>query len=74
MIDELEISRITLSIGITEYQRNEGRDQFVHRADLTMYQAKRKEGNSVMISPDVKASRFTDIQQNRWVSVYSKLE
>jgi diguanylate cyclase (GGDEF)-like protein len=74
MIDELEISRITLSIGITEYQRNEGRDQFVHRADLTMYQAKRKEGNSVMISPDVKAPRFTDIQQNRWVSVYSKLE
>jgi diguanylate cyclase (GGDEF)-like protein len=61
-IDEKEVSGITLSIGITEYQKNEGRDRFVHRADVTMYQAKQNEGNSIMISPDVGGARFTVVQ------------
>lgn len=55
VIDEKEISEITLSIGIAEYQMNEGNRQFVHRADVTMYEAKRREGNYVVISPDVKS-------------------
>jgi diguanylate cyclase (GGDEF)-like protein len=62
LMDEKEISGITLSIGITEYQKNEGRDRFVHRADLTMYQAKQNEGDSIMMSPDVEAARFTVVQ------------
>jgi diguanylate cyclase (GGDEF)-like protein len=48
-INKKEISKITLSIGITEYQMNEGSQQFVHRADLKMYEAKRHKGNCVII-------------------------
>jgi GGDEF domain-containing protein len=33
---------------------NEGNQQFVHRADVTMYEAKQRGGNSVIISPDAK--------------------
>ena len=51
VIDEKEISGITLSIGITEYQKNEGAQKFVHRADLIMYEAKQRKGNSVVVSP-----------------------
>ncbi len=54
IINEKEISEITLSIGIAEYQMNEGNQQFVHRADVTMYEAKQRGGNSVIISPDAK--------------------
>ena len=54
VINEKEISEITLSIGIAEYQMNEGNQQFVHRADVTMYEAKQRGGNSVIISPDAK--------------------
>jgi len=53
VINEKEISNITPSIGIAEYQRNEGQEQFVHRADVTMYEAKRLGGNRVVISPAV---------------------
>ena len=52
VINEKEISEITVSIGIAEYQMNEGNQHFVHRADVTMYEAKRCDGNSVSISPD----------------------
>ena len=51
MINENEISGITSSIGIAEYQINEGYQQFVHRADVTMYEAKQRGGNGVFISP-----------------------
>jgi diguanylate cyclase (GGDEF)-like protein len=51
MISEKEISGITSSIGIAEYQVNEGYQQFVHRADVTMYEAKQRGGNGVIISP-----------------------
>ncbi len=54
VINEKEISEITLSIGIAEYQMHEGNQQFVHRADTTMYEAKQHKGNSVIISPDTK--------------------
>jgi diguanylate cyclase (GGDEF)-like protein len=37
VILEQEIAKITLSLGIAEHQRNEKREQFVHRADVTMY-------------------------------------
>jgi diguanylate cyclase (GGDEF)-like protein len=50
VIDGKEISEITPSIGIAEYQMNEGGQQFVHRADVTMYEAKQSGGNSVVIS------------------------
>jgi len=63
-INEKEISEITLSIGITEYQKNEGNEQFVHRADIIMYEAKRQEGNSVIISPELHQSRLTAIPQH----------
>ena len=51
-IDEKEIKKFTLSIGIAEYQKNEGMEQFLHRADLIMYEAKKCEGNSVVLEPE----------------------
>jgi diguanylate cyclase (GGDEF)-like protein len=63
VINEKEISEITLSIGIAEYQMSEGNQQFVHRADVTMYEAKRREGNSLIISPDVKDPPITAVPQ-----------
>ncbi|MGD9240820.1 MAG: diguanylate cyclase [Desulfobacterales bacterium] len=51
LINDKEISKITSSIGIAEYQINEGHKQFVHRADVTMYEAKQRGGNGVIISP-----------------------
>ena len=56
VINEKEILDITSSIGIAEYQRNEGHQQFVHRADVTMYEAKQQGGNGVIISPAVNVS------------------
>jgi diguanylate cyclase (GGDEF)-like protein len=50
LINEKEISGITPSIGIAEYQINEGHQQFVHRADVTMYEAKQGGGNGVIIA------------------------
>ena len=50
-ISKKQISGITLSIGITEYIKNEGQETFIHRADIAMYEAKRHEGNSLIISP-----------------------
>ena len=63
-INDKEISEITLSIGIAEHQKNERTQQFVHRADVTMYEAKLHEGNCVIISPESKVTRFTAILQN----------
>jgi diguanylate cyclase (GGDEF)-like protein len=51
-INGKEISKISLSIGIAEYTMMEGSHQFVHRADVTMYEAKLREGNSVVISSE----------------------
>jgi diguanylate cyclase (GGDEF)-like protein len=64
VINEKEISKITLSIGIAEYQRNEDNQQFIHRADLTMYEAKLLKGNSVIISPEMKELPITAIAQH----------
>ena len=64
MINEKEISDITLSIGIAEYQMNEGDQQFVHRADVTMYEAKLREGNSVVISQDAKVLSITALHNS----------
>ena len=63
-INEIKISDITLSIGIAEYQRNEGLQQFVHRADITMYEAKQHERNSLIISPEVKYPPITVLPHN----------
>ena len=54
VINDKELSEVTLSIGIGEYRINEGTDQFVHRADVLMYEAKGRGGNNVVISPDLK--------------------
>lgn len=51
VIHDKEITKITLSIGIAEYQRNEKKEQFVHRADVTMYEAKKRGGNDIAVSP-----------------------
>ncbi|MGD9044168.1 MAG: diguanylate cyclase [Desulfobacterales bacterium] len=51
LINDKKRSKITSSIGIAEYQINEGTQQFVHRADVTMYEAKQRGGNGVIISP-----------------------
>ena len=59
IINGKEIPKTTLSIGIIEYQKNEDKEQFVHRADLTMYESKRQGGNRVTISTDVEAPRLT---------------
>jgi len=55
VILEQEITKITLSIGIAEYQRNEKKEQFVHRADVTMYEAKQKGGNNIAVSSKLAA-------------------
>ena len=52
VILEKQISKITLSIGIAEYLRNEEMKQFIHRADVTMYQAKKSGGNKIFIMPN----------------------
>ena len=64
VIKEKEILKITPSIGIAEYQRNEGQQQFVHRADVTMYEAKRCGGNRVVISPAVHNPIITTVPQH----------
>ena len=58
--NKIEISKITLSIGIAEYQMNEGNQQFVHRADLTMYEAKQQGGNRVIVSPTDNGKSTSD--------------
>ena len=55
VIREQEIAKITLSMGVAEYQRNEKKEQFVHRADVTMYEAKKKGRNSIAVSPILAA-------------------
>ncbi|MBT8271480.1 MAG: GGDEF domain-containing protein, partial [Bacteroidia bacterium] len=52
VILDKQISKITLSIGIAEYLRNEEMKQFIHRADVTMYQAKKSGGNKIFIMPN----------------------
>ena len=60
VVNKIEISKITLSIGIAEYQMNEGNQQFLHRADLTMYEAKQRGGNRVIVSPDGNGTSTSD--------------
>jgi diguanylate cyclase (GGDEF)-like protein len=64
VIEGKEISNITPSIGIAEYQMNEEFQQFVHRADVTMYEAKQQGGNGVIISPAVNEPVITAIPQH----------
>lgn len=63
IVCEKEISKITVSIGISEYQRNEEKEQFIHRADETMYEAKKSGGNKVRISPEASqlSENFTTV-------------
>ena len=61
VINGKEISKITLSIGIAEYKMMEGSHQFVHRADVTMYEAKLREGNSVVISTEASELPITAV-------------
>ena len=61
VIFEKQISKITLSIGIAEYVRNEEMKQFIHRADVTMYQAKKSGGNKIFIMPS--AGEFSEDQR-----------
>ena len=63
VINEKEISKITLSIGIAEYKLMEGSHQFVQRADVTMYEAKLREGNSVVMSSDVSELPISAMSQ-----------
>ena len=74
MINEKEISKITVSIGIAEYQRNESDQQFVYRGDSTMYDAKLREGSSVIISPEMKELPITAILQHSLRTNYSTLQ
>jgi diguanylate cyclase (GGDEF)-like protein len=64
VIDEKELSKITLSIGIAEYRINEGKDQFVHRADVLMYEAKALGGNNLFMSADLEDLSMIAICQN----------
>jgi len=52
-INEKELKKVTLSIGIAEYRIYEETDQFVHRADALMYEAKGTGGNNVVISSNL---------------------
>jgi diguanylate cyclase (GGDEF)-like protein len=60
VVNKFEVSKMTLSIGIAEYQMNEGNQQLVHRADMTMYEAKQQGGNRVIVSPAVKGTSNSD--------------
>jgi diguanylate cyclase (GGDEF)-like protein len=51
IINEKEITKITLSIGITEHKLNEGIEELLHRADVAMYEAKQCKGSRVVIAP-----------------------
>jgi diguanylate cyclase (GGDEF)-like protein len=51
VVFEREITKITLSVGVAEHQRNEKKEQFVHRADVTMYEAKKGGKNNIVVSP-----------------------
>lgn len=53
MVNGKSMPKISVSIGIAEHQRNEEIQQFVHRADITMYEAKKASGNIVAISPEM---------------------
>ena len=65
VIFEKQISKITLSIGIAEYVRNEEMGQFIHRADVNMYQAKKSGGNKIFIMPNAnKLSKDLRISGN----------
>jgi len=55
VVREQEIMKITLSMGVAEYQRNEKKEQFIHRADVTMYDAKKNGGNNIAVSPKLTA-------------------
>jgi len=60
-INDKGTAKISLSIGITEYQINEGIEQLLHRADVTMYEAKQCEGNSLVITPDLGALSINNL-------------
>ena len=64
VVDEKVISDVTLSIGISEYQVHETRDQFIHRADVLMYEAKGRGGNRVVMPPDSRESSSANMQQS----------
>ena len=63
-INDKVILKITLSIGVSEYQLNEGSEQFVHRTDVTMYEAKQRGRNNVVISPVAKVYQINTLPQN----------
>lgn len=45
--------QVTISVGVTEFSRNERKSEFVHRADKAMYLSKEKGRNRVsVLSPD----------------------
>jgi diguanylate cyclase (GGDEF)-like protein len=60
VVFEKEITKITMSMGIAEYQRNEKKEQFVHRADVTMYEAKNRGGDNIAVSPKFAAVSTDD--------------
>ena len=54
VINEKEIAGTTVSIGIAEYQRDEEIEHFVHRADLAMYNSKKRGRNKVSESTKIR--------------------
>jgi len=64
VVNGKSMPKISVSIGIAEHQRNEELQQFVHRADVTMYWAKGGSGNIVAISSEVHELPKTAIQKN----------
>jgi len=64
MVNGKSIPKIAVSIGIAEHQRNEEIQQFVHRADVTMYEAKEASGNIVAISPEMHELPTNEISQH----------
>ena len=62
-INGKSMPKISVSIGIAEHQRHEEIQQFIHRADITMYEAKGASGNIVSISPEIKELPTNEISQ-----------
>jgi len=65
-VNENGITKFTLSIGITEYQRKESIEQLLHRADRIMYEAKKCEGNSIVHSPNLEKMAVSNLSQFSW--------
>lgn len=64
LVNGKTMPKISVSIGIAEHQRHEEIQQFIHRADITMYEAKEAPGNIVAISQEMHELPSNEMPQH----------